>query len=1091
MSPGRPPEDDDRLRFPFGHSEEGPLERFDDEDLPASESPTQHTGDALPQQSPAVGWSGMGAADSHDPLDLGSLPLDSFEGMAAYPGGFGSLDSSADHDFSRYAPGDDPSGDLPAFESEEGAPLLRPEQVQDSWDSDVGESVIDDSELGVVPDFGAKPSQKPRQQQRPAKVPQQQRPAQPPQQQRPAKVPGKGGQWDTLADPESGGGWESEEGISTLRPSPGRGGSGRSAPRGRHPSSGMVPIGSDRLPAGTNPFELRSDPLEESGPFELNDQAKARREESEWGEPLTSAEGTLPPSYNRGPDPPGPTEATLPPSYNRGSDPPGPAEATLPPSYNRGSGPPGPTEATLPPSYGRGSDPPGPAEATLPLPYTGADSSEETKDRDRDAPSEGGGVKSSGWRAEPSGEWDESRPTGVAPGVAWTEPSSEWGVDSLAGTQSADEVSESDESSWEAPRGWGGLSSATYARPDLGLPAPGTVPGAPPPPAPLTARKRALPGQNDPTPAPTYDDSDFGVAGGTGSGAAERAPDEPAAAATQTSAWANARPDRTLEIDPEQPPERSLGERSQLDESQETPIVFATGAVNSGILQTDEELIELPPSEASLAHSNRLPQPPRRPPGSRGVPPGGRRALGDESDESFNLDAPSESKWEVFQSEGTYGLEEISAEGAPGRAMPPEKWDSVPSKDPREPLRTGPAASELRGPTIALDDSLDSHSLLLAELGASAGILSDHDLDDESHLQDVSPFASASDQGLVPVDESWEGLALSQDEPPQSVAERVGGLWEGGVLWGLLSVGAALLGPLLIWVAWSYFGLPGPERRWHAWHPYLNANNFLGLLAGVASAVLVFSNLFYIVRRRLNWFRQLSMRTSLNTHMLFGITAGSLALLHSGLEASNIPARICAFAMAFAIASGLFGRYVLAHVPRRQEGDLASRAQLATLLAQLRGDLRRQLVPYPQLREAALTALSEVETSKPKRGFAMVWDLFLGDVTQRRRELSLGNRFRDLLDAEVSHDGELEGLLNETLELIHLHGRVNRRLSHFEGIRDLMDSWRGLHMILALIMVGALLVHVTIGFLYGNLEWGPPNPDRVGERAPQEPGGDK
>ena len=102
-----------------------------------------------------------------------------------------------------------------------------------------------------------------------------------------------------------------------------------------------------------------------------------------------------------------------------------------------------------------------------------------------------------------------------------------------------------------------------------------------------------------------------------------------------------------------------------------------------------------------------------------------------------------------------------------------------------------------------------------------------------------------------------------------------------------------------------------------------------------------------------------------------------------------------------------------------------------------------------------------------------------------------GNRFRDLLDLEVSGDGELEELLNETLELIHLHGRVNRRLSHFEGIRDLMDSWRGLHMILALIMVGALVVHVTIGFLYGNLRWGAPSEAPAGVRAPQEPGQDE
>ena len=775
----------------------------------------------------------------------------------------------------------------------------------------------------------------------------------------------------------------------------------------------------------------------------------------------------------------------------------------------------------------------------------------------------------SGWRAQPQSDWDESaEDNSFGDKVAWTEPSSEWGADSLAGTQETDgpgwqgsdaglnsEIAErgSKDSGWEDPVGWGGFSSATHPRPEgldlpppnaipgpppppaptgrrprplpgqndptpppaargdhLPLPPPGTKPGPPPPPAPTGRRARPLPGQNDPTPPPASDPFEsapdaqaYESAPFHEESSLERAPtmeiQPEGGIATQTSAWANVRPDRTMELDPQ--PQRQLSARSQLDESQETPIVLAptspsrpeAGGTSESAFKTEEELIDLPPSEASLVESQRLPKGRPQPPHSRRVPAAAPKPLpfGDESDDSFNLDAPSESKWEVFQSEG-FALEDIPGKGSPRRASgaPVQRgWDEpLPSEELGAPSRrTKDAPSELRGPTIGLDDDslgLDSHSLLLAELGASAGILSE-DVLDESALPHVGP---ASDQGFVSGDESWEGLALADDEAPQSVAERVSGLWQGDVFWGLLSVGAILTGPLLIAAAWSYYGLEGPARRFHAWHLTLNANSFLGLYAGLAAAILVLLNLNYILRRRLNWFKKISMRTWLNVHMICGILAGSLALVHSGLEASNIPARICAFAMAFAIASGLFGRYVLAHVPRRQEGDLASRAQLATLLAQLRGDLRRQLTPYPQLREAALTALSEVEVQKPKRGIGMVVDLFLGDVTQRRRELALGNRFRDLLDLEVSNDGELEELLNETLELIHLHGRVNRRLSHFEGIRDLMDSWRGLHMILALIMVGALVVHVTIGFLYGNLRWGAPSDEPAGVRAPQEPG---
>jgi hypothetical protein len=203
-------------------------------------------------------------------------------------------------------------------------------------------------------------------------------------------------------------------------------------------------------------------------------------------------------------------------------------------------------------------------------------------------------------------------------------------------------------------------------------------------------------------------------------------------------------------------------------------------------------------------------------------------------------------------------------------------------------------------------------------------------------------------------------------------------------------------------------------------------------------------------------------------------------LVHSALGAQNLVARISAVAIGAAIASGLFGRYVLAHLPRRTGGEAADRGELALHLARLRARLRQRLGDQPELLAAAREALaghrrealSQVSQADgrieddARRGLSFALPLLLEDVRAWRRNRALAGRLRALARGAGP---EARALVDETLELVRLHGSVDRRLAQLTAVQDLMDTWRALHMILAFVLVVGMALHVTIALTYSRL----------------------
>ncbi|MCO5167549.1 MAG: hypothetical protein M9894_14475 [Planctomycetes bacterium] len=409
-----------------------------------------------------------------------------------------------------------------------------------------------------------------------------------------------------------------------------------------------------------------------------------------------------------------------------------------------------------------------------------------------------------------------------------------------------------------------------------------------------------------------------------------------------------------------------------------------------------------------------------------------------------------------------------------------------------------------RGLDAGEDSSMEALGRRTAELDISDLVVGSgkRRLFEDSDITPIPDFADLVGSTEGPV----TGLLDSQEREPleagpappdgatspslrlvQVSVERVVGLWEGDAAWVLASLGGALLGPIFLYFGWEYYGLPLELRKGHPLDHVLRPGGSVGVVFGLLGAGLFLLNLTYVLRRRLGLLKRwISLRVWLNAHFICGLTGGSFIFAHSALLANNDVARISSLAIGVAIASGIFGRYVLSHLPRRRDGEgpeLAEREHVAARLVELRRQLRTRLSNQPDLRDAALAALTTDAVSQVSgvgddddggpvrarpRGILYIGPLILGDLVAAARWVALSMKVRGLL--RRSDDPQLRKVLNETLALAKVQ-RLEQRMAQVEAVQDLMDTWRGVHFIVALIVISTMVLHVKIVLTYGRLAW--------------------
>lgn len=243
------------------------------------------------------------------------------------------------------------------------------------------------------------------------------------------------------------------------------------------------------------------------------------------------------------------------------------------------------------------------------------------------------------------------------------------------------------------------------------------------------------------------------------------------------------------------------------------------------------------------------------------------------------------------------------------------------------------------------------------------------------------------------------------------------------------------------------------DRVDHEDYEALRPGGLLGHGYGIAGTLLILTNLLYLLRRRLARWSLGSMATWLNLHVFTGLVGTVLIMFHSAFQFRTPIALATAGSLGVVVLTGIVGRYLYALTPMPNRGELESAlGRLDELVPGSAADAREMLASQPITRVdvhalllVKLAAIPRWVSEARARGFAVSCAI---EEAPRDRVLNRKERkgFRKSKRAVRKYAAR------EVLGV---------------GASSLMQSWRGFHRTLAILLVLLVPVHIGVAWLYG------------------------
>jgi hypothetical protein len=259
----------------------------------------------------------------------------------------------------------------------------------------------------------------------------------------------------------------------------------------------------------------------------------------------------------------------------------------------------------------------------------------------------------------------------------------------------------------------------------------------------------------------------------------------------------------------------------------------------------------------------------------------------------------------------------------------------------------------------------------------------------------------------------------------------------------------------LAWHGRAYYELPLLDRPHHPLHWELKPGGSVGRWYGISGAALMTAMLGYSVRKRLPGLRYAGrLGTWLDLHIWCGITGPLLIVLHSALKVGGLIA-IAFWSMVAVAASGVFGRFLYAQIPRTAAGDQLSLDDARRLDAALTTRLRAEF-GLAETELAQLDPAAGAGTSGASVAGALI-ALAIEPLRQRRRLARFESRQRRLPQDVLSRLSALAG----QRALLH------RRLALWRNLHELFHYWHVFHKPFAVLMYLFAAVHIVVAWATG------------------------
>ncbi len=262
-----------------------------------------------------------------------------------------------------------------------------------------------------------------------------------------------------------------------------------------------------------------------------------------------------------------------------------------------------------------------------------------------------------------------------------------------------------------------------------------------------------------------------------------------------------------------------------------------------------------------------------------------------------------------------------------------------------------------------------------------------------------------------------------------------------------------LLGTLIIgylfYVGRNYYWLPADERVRSPLHSALRPGGIWGHGVGIVATIVMLSN--FLLPLRKHWRRlkgRKPIRYWLTFHVFVGFMSPLVILFHAAFKANNMVAMLCYSSLVCVVATGIVGRFIYGLVPVSGERYLEL-AELMSRMEQTRGTLNPLLakIRNPQ----KIHGLLKFVTSPVPQGIGFFRALFAMpfDALRVRSSLLL---CRPLFSSHHEYR-EFKRMIVRLLQL-------KRQASVFRTAKKLMDSWRVVHVVLAVFLLVVIGLHI-------------------------------
>ena len=251
---------------------------------------------------------------------------------------------------------------------------------------------------------------------------------------------------------------------------------------------------------------------------------------------------------------------------------------------------------------------------------------------------------------------------------------------------------------------------------------------------------------------------------------------------------------------------------------------------------------------------------------------------------------------------------------------------------------------------------------------------------------------------------------------------------------------------------------------------YLSPKNGLGYVLGIIGGVMLLLQSLYAVRKRMPSLAFLgSVPAWFQWHILLGVMAPVVILVHCGFTLGATNSNIALFSMLLVAGSGLVGRCFYSKIHRGLNGRRSTLSDLQRTAHEIK-ERGSRLLLVPELVER----LDAEETRLLKvggwGGLGMVAAPIIIAMSHSSSERLLHRQARAAIERTAARHKAVaiqkERFERVAFDYISRRLRAAREVAEFRVYERLFSVWHGLHVPLFLILIAAGMVHVAAVHLY-------------------------